>query len=244
MAARQPEQILRYRLRQRLVHALLGLSFLALLFTGLPLLWPALSFLDFGPISRLIHRAGAIGFMLVPILYLLLDRRGARELIVESFRYDRDDFAWMKRFFQYFSGRTAGMPPQGRLNAGQKIHHAGVIIMSAAVVFSGLFLWLGKAWLTGTTLAATALIHDLAMFLLTILLVGHLYFTYVYKALSGMTTGYIDRQAAELEHAKWVAELYPAPLPSGQVPSPPTNAPGRMKEKKKSTNQPTNQPTN
>jgi formate dehydrogenase subunit gamma len=50
-------------------------------------------------------------------------------------------------------------------------------------------------------------IHDLSMLALTLLLVGHLYFTFVYKALSGMTRGYIDRDEAMLEHAKWVEEL-------------------------------------
>ena len=34
---------------------------------------------------------------------------------------------------------------------------------------------------------------------LTLLLVGHLYFTYVYKALSGMTRGYVDVDDARLE---------------------------------------------
>ena len=50
-------------------------------------------------------------------------------------------------------------------------------------------------------------IHDLSMLALTLLLVGHLYFTFVYKALSGMTRGYVDADEARLEHAKWVEEL-------------------------------------
>ncbi len=49
--------------------------------------------------------------------------------------------------------------------------------------------------------------HDISMFALTILLVGHLYFTYVYKALSSMTTGYVPLEDAEIEHSKWVEEM-------------------------------------
>ena len=56
-------------------------------------------------------------------------------------------------------------------------------------------------------LAITAIVHNLAMFVLTVLLVGHLYFTYVYSALSGMTTGYVSEEEARLEHAKWVDSL-------------------------------------
>jgi formate dehydrogenase subunit gamma len=54
-------------------------------------------------------------------------------------------------------------------------------------------------------------VHDIAMLVLTVLLIGHLYFTFVYKALSGMTTGYVPLEEAKLEHSKWVAELEHAP---------------------------------
>jgi formate dehydrogenase subunit gamma len=56
-------------------------------------------------------------------------------------------------------------------------------------------------------LAGAAIVHDLSMVILTVLLVGHLYFTFVYDALSGITTGYIPEEAARLEHAKWVEAL-------------------------------------
>ncbi len=42
---------------------------------------------------------------------------------------------------------------------------------------------------------------------LTLPLVGQHYFTFVDKALSSMTTGYVDEDEARLEHAKWVDEL-------------------------------------
>ncbi|MEZ4558579.1 MAG: hypothetical protein R2854_19470 [Caldilineaceae bacterium] len=38
------------------------------------------------------------------------------------------------------------------------------------------------------------------MLILTILLVGHSYFTFVYKALSGMVTGYVPEEEALIEH--------------------------------------------
>jgi formate dehydrogenase subunit gamma len=200
-------QILRYRLGQRLVHALLATSFLLLLGTGLALVWSPLSPFAAGGTSRLLHRIGAIAFMAVPLVYLLVDFRGAKELLIESFTYDKDDLAWFRGAYRYFLGHAAGMPPQGRLNAGQKLHHAGVVIMSAVVVGSGLVLWFAKGNLGPTGLAAAAGTHDLAMLALTVLLAGHLYFTFVYKALSAMTTGYVSEEAARLEHAKWVEEV-------------------------------------
>jgi formate dehydrogenase subunit gamma len=200
-------EILRYRRNQRLVHALLASSFLLLLLTGLLLLWGPLSFLAAGGNSRWLHRVGAVGFMAVPFAYLTTDRAGAKELLVESFKYDRDDVEWLKHLVRYVFGRASEMPPQGRLNAGQKLHHAAVIVISATIVISGLAMWFIKPTLGEAGLAWTAVVHDLSMLALTLLLVGHLYFTYVYKAISSMTTGYVDEDDARLEHPKWVAEL-------------------------------------
>jgi len=200
-------QILRYRTRQRIVHAIMATSFLVLLVTGLALVWSPLAFLAAGGWSRYLHRIAAVGFISVPILYILLDRRGAKEVLVESFQYDKDDVAWFTKMYRYALGRTSDMPPQGRLNAGQKLHHGAVIIFSAVIVVSGLVLWFLKASLSPTMLAWTAMVHDLAMLALTLLLVGHVFFTYVYKAWSSMATGYVPEDEMRLEHGKWVEEL-------------------------------------
>ncbi len=209
-AQKQPlgdREVLRYRKRPRIVHAILASSFLILLLTGLVILWGPLSVLAPGGLTRWFHRVAAVGFMSVPIIYLIVDREGAKELMVDSFKYDRDDWRWVKRFWSYAFGHTANMPKQGRLNAGQKMHHALVMLLSASIVVSGLAMWFFMPSLGATGQAWAAIIHDLSMLVLTLLLVGHLYFTFVYKALSGMTRGYVDIDDARLEHAKWVEEL-------------------------------------
>jgi formate dehydrogenase subunit gamma len=201
------QQILRYRTRQRVVHGVMASSFLILLLTGLALVWSPLAFLAAGGWSRYLHRIAAVGFMSVPFLYLILDRPGAKEVLVESFKYDRDDVSWFRYMYRYALGRTAEMPPQGRLNAGQKLHHSAVIVFAAVIVVTGLILWWLKSGLTPTQLARTAIIHDLSMFVLTLLLVGHVFFTYVYTAWSSMATGYVSKDDMEMEHSKWVEEL-------------------------------------
>ena len=200
-------EVLRYRKRPRIVHAILASSFLILLLSGMVILFSPLSFLASGGTTRWLHRVAAIGLMSVPFVYLIADREGAKELMVDSFKYDRDDYRWVKRFWSYAFGHTANMPKQGRLNAGQKMHHALVMLLSASIVVSGLAMWFFMPSLGSTGQAWAAIIHDVSMLALTLLLVGHLYFTYVYKALSGMTRGYVDVDDARLEHAKWVEEL-------------------------------------
>lgn len=203
------QDILRYRKAQRAVHALMASSFLILLITGLALVWSPLAFIAAGGWSRYLHRIAAVGFMAVPILYVILDREGAKGVLIESFKYDRDDMAWFRYMYRYALGRTADMPPQGRLNAGQKLHHSAVIVFSAVIVVSGLILWWFKADLSTSMLSWTAIIHDLSMLALTLLLVGHVFFTYVYTAWSSMGTGYVSKDEMELEHSKWVDELEP-----------------------------------
>ena len=207
-AVRAPdEKILRYRPGQRYVHLLVASSFTVLFLSGLPLLWEPLSFLAAGGYSRIIHRVAAVAFMAVPILYFIVDRAGAKELLKDSFTFDRDDLRWLGHMGRYFLGNSADMPPQGRLNAGQKLHHAAVIILSAGVVFSGLLLWIWQSSLSASMLAWTLVIHNLSMGALVLLLIGHVYFTVVYKAIHSMHTGYIPKSRAAIEHPKWVAEL-------------------------------------
>ena len=201
------ERIKRFRTGQRYVHLLVAVTFVALFLSGLPLIFEPLSFLTYGGLSRIAHRVAAVGFMAVPILYLIVDRRGAKELLVESFTYDRDDLRWLMHVGRYALGNAKDMPPQGRLNAGQKLHHAAVIVLSAGVVGSGLTMWFAVSSLSASLLAWTLLVHNITMLALVLLLIGHIYFTVVYKAIDAMHTGYVSRASAQLEHPKWVAEL-------------------------------------
>lgn len=220
--------ILRYRANQRIVHWLGVIAVAALLVTGLALMVRPLSFLAYSGISPYIHRAAAIVFMALPIVYAVANRRAFGELLKESFTYTRADLAWLRRFLPYAFGHTEGLPPQGRLNAGQKLHHAATFIAFIVVTLTGLVLWFGKGSLGPTGLAATAAAHDVAMFLIVVLLVGHVYFTFVYNALPGMTTGYVTEDYARMEHARWLESMTDAAASAEQTetlePGPPPGA--------------------
>ena len=154
------ERILRFRPGQRYVHLLVATSFVALFLSGLPLIFSPLHFLAAGGWSRILHRVAAVGFMAVPVLYVIVDGRGAKELITDSFHFDRDDRAWLAHMGRYVLGNATGMPPQGRLNAGQKLHHAAVMVLGVGIVGSGLLLWFAKSSLSASMLAWTLVIHD------------------------------------------------------------------------------------
>jgi formate dehydrogenase subunit gamma len=199
----------RYVPAQRFVHWIGVLTFVTLLFSGIALLVPPFAFLAAGGASRLIHRIAVVPFVLLPILYVILNPKQARDLLVESFNYTRDDLEWFKHMPAYFFGRTKGLPPQGRINAGQKLHHATTFLMFITVAVSGFVLLFGKGQLGPDGLAITAMVHDLSMLGLTVMMIGHLYFTFVYDALNSMLTGYVTEEYAKIEHPKWLEELPP-----------------------------------
>ena len=199
--------ILRYRLSQRAVHWAGVAAVAALLVTGLALVVRPLAFLAYSGISPYVHRVAAVVFMGLPLVYALANRRAFGELLKESFTYKGADWQWLRRFLPYAFGHTEGLPPQGRLNAGQKLHHAATFASFVLVTLSGLILWFAKGSLGPTGLAMTAIVHDISMFAITVLLIGHVYFTFVYDALPGMTTGYVTEDYARMEHARWVESL-------------------------------------
>jgi formate dehydrogenase subunit gamma len=207
MSSMPSRKVRRYHPAQRFVHWLGASGFILLLLTGGVLVWSPLSFLAAGGYSRLLHRIGAILYILWPVLYVALDPAGLRETIKESITFTSDDIAWFKHVISYFFGRTASLPPQGRVNAGQKLHHIGVAIFSVSIAATGAVLWAGAGRLDAVSLSLTAAVHDLSMLALTVLLVGHLYFTFVYGALDGMLKGYVTEEYARMEHPKWLAAL-------------------------------------
>ncbi len=209
MSSESPRLVLRYLPAQRVIHWVGVASFLTLLLSGVALLFPPLSFLAAGGLSRLIHRIAVIPFVALPFAYALLLPSQAKELLIASFRYTREDREWLKCMPAYLMGRTRGLPPQGRLNAGQKLHHASTFLMFVTVSVSGFVLWFGKGHLGPNGLASTAMVHDLSMLGLSVLLIGHVYFTFLYEALPAMRTGFVTEEYARMEHRKWLETLPP-----------------------------------
>ena len=196
----------RYRLMQRLSHWIFVAAFLVLLLSGLALFVPAVSVWVASPTGRLAHRVGAVVLMLAPIFYLLTDRRGLGQLLHDSFTYDKDDIAWFKHFLPYAFGKARNLPPQGRINAGEKIHHAAVVLGFLVISLTGLLLWFGEGVAPEARLL-TVMVHDLAMLGLAVLTVGHVFFVFVYGAFSGMWNGTVTELYARVEHPKWLAQM-------------------------------------
>jgi formate dehydrogenase subunit gamma len=198
--------ILRYKLVQRVGHWVNATAFLILLFTGLFIFFWPLSFLA-GDASRILHRIAAVGLLLGPIFYFVADRRDFLHLLRASFTYTRDDLIWFIKAPFYFFGLAKDLPPQGEINAGQRVHHALTILFYNLVAGSGILMWLGAGHVSGQVFLSALIVHDVSMTILTVLMIGHVYFTFVYGALDGMIKGTITQLYAQVEHPRWLQEL-------------------------------------
>jgi len=112
--------------------------------------------------------------------------------------FDRDDRNWLKRRH----------PPQGRLNAGQKVNAILTAVFALLFAVSGVLLWYGERN-TRFRFAQTILIHDWLTYVSFFLFMGHLYLSVIHPrtrhSLTGMTRGWVYEDWAREHHAKWAA---------------------------------------
>lgn len=203
---RQEKLYLRFNKKQILCHWLFAGSFFVLTATGLTLIIPNLTWSIGGNgLGNIVHRVAAVGFMLSVLLYWVLEWDGLKRLVKESFNYEKDDIKWIMMMLNYFLGKTKVMPPSGRLNGGEKLHHALIIITFLSISISGLVLWFGNN-INSTIFLLMIWLHNISMFIMVCLTLGHIYFTFLYGALPHMITGYTTESYAT-KHEKWLKTL-------------------------------------
>lgn len=127
-----------------------------------------------------------------------------------------------------------GAPPQGWLNAGQKLNTALTTGLMAVLAATGVLMLLGERS-TAWRFDGTVPVHDIATVLLVALVLGHLWLALLNPAtraaLPGMATGRVDRAWARAGHARWVEEAERREgLTSDQPPGAPSRYAGRVRE--------------
>lgn len=207
--------VLRFSRTERLVHWVHAAAFTALLGSGLMLYLPGLTgALGSREAIKTAHLYLAAAWVVALLLIVALgDRSGLRATARELDRFDVDDRRWLR-----------GAPaPQGRLNAGQKLH--AVVQAAFAVLFliSGGLLFYGERN-TLFRLDGTLVLHDALTVAGTILVAAHVYLAVLHPptrpALRGIVTGSVRQEWADRHHSSW------APQPSGPLQPSPLRRPG------------------
>lgn len=126
----------------------------------------------------------------------------------EALRFGADEINWIFRGGGYFS-KKAEVPPQGKLNAGQKIYYLTVLAMGAGLTVTGLIIWF-KAGVKALVLPAH-LIHNLSFDLLVIAIPLHIYLATIANpgTLRIMIYGTVPLEWARKRHGRWVKKMGP-----------------------------------
>ncbi len=200
------DDLTRFSFLERVVHWLVGLSFLLLLLTGFALSYPGLYWLTHvvggGASARALHPWLGLLFSAGMAFMLFL---WARDMLM-----GRGDLRWLAAVRHYIVRRRDKVPPSGRYNAGQKVLFWTQFLLAASFLISGLPLWLPDGLLGvgpfGFGLLRVArLLHYLTTVVAALLLIPHVYLSTVAfpGTVRGMLFGKVSRPWAKHHHPLW-----------------------------------------
>ena len=208
--------ILMFSPGQRFVHWLHTAAFIVLMITGamiyIPWFGNSIATGAGGNAIRLIHRIGAIAFMLVPVLYLVLDPKGLFAAMKRIFTWGKDDLGWLKAApAYYFLGDEEAMPPQDKYNTGQKLFYLTVVTCMVGFIVTGLIMWLGKGKVPAGMFQWSVFLHDLCTIAYGAFFLVHFVLSVMHPlmkgAIDGMLFGWMPEEYVKHHHAKYYEEL-------------------------------------
>jgi formate dehydrogenase subunit gamma len=158
--------------------------------------------------SRLVHRIAAVGFVAVPVLYMILNPKSTLEWVKEAFTWGKADFGWLKAAPTYYFGfDIIPMPPQERSNTGQKMWVLVVIVTSVIFVVSGGIMWFGKGLVSTGVFQWSVFAHDAAFVIAGAMFLVHValgtFHPRFSEALRSMISGKVSVHYAQSHHGKW-----------------------------------------
>jgi formate dehydrogenase subunit gamma len=154
-------QALRYTPLQRLVHALLLFSFLALALTAL-MFW--FGRVNAGGSAGRLHVWAGLVLGVALLANMILFR--------QDMRFISDDRRWLARWGGYFG--DSGELPAGKFNAGQKVFFWCLVFSGLGQLLTGLIMYLAPG-LSGAWSQIVYTVHDTLGVLLILLVIGHVY---------------------------------------------------------------------
>jgi formate dehydrogenase subunit gamma len=199
----------RFTYAQRVVHWVVGLSFVLLLFTGFAFSYPSLFWITAlfggGAATRVLHPIAGVVFALgLAFMFLMW---------VKDMFIGKADIEWMKAIQAYVSHQKDKVPPTGKYNGGQKMFFWVEAIAGVVLLLTGLPMWmpegfLGMGHFSGGFISSMRLLHYLAALGGGLFLIIHVYLgTVAYPGtLGGMISGKVSRGWARMHHPLWYKE--------------------------------------
>jgi formate dehydrogenase subunit gamma len=202
-----PERVLRYTFRERLMHWTAGLSYVYLLLTGLAfwspwLFWIAVV-LGGATISRMLHPWVGVVFTLAVFWMLVV---WASQMLT-TWR-DRE---WWRALPHYVRNEDDQVSPADRFNAGQKLLFWGFFGCGIVLFLTGLILWRPNwiPWSLGFLRKFAVIVHPIAALLTIALFMIHVYMGTAVEpgAFGSMLRGDVSAKWAARYHRAWYERI-------------------------------------
>jgi formate dehydrogenase subunit gamma len=204
--ASESRNVRRFRGGAILVHWLHAASFAVMLVTGMIMFFD-LTDMDGGRLVRTIHKACAVSFVAVPVLFSLFDPRAALGFLKEAFLWSRDDLAWLRSSAGFYFGRRIEMPRQGYLNGDQRLWQLVTAVTGTVFALTGVLMWFFRLKMSLGLYQGILLAHAVSFVLATSLFLLHFYLALLHprfeESLSSMVDGKISAGYARDHYAKW-----------------------------------------
>lgn len=207
-------KIFRFSITARLAHWIHAISYTLLFFTGMLLFTDLFDFMApvFGGFAnaQLIHRIFAVVLVLPAIIFILFDIKNFMGWMKECVTWTEDDRRALPTFIRELFGAKVQMPPQGYINAGQKINSILTVFATGIIGASGVIMWFSGFF--GYQLArwAYAIHSGMAVFMVAVVIM-HIYLGALNPkskaAFPAIFTGYVDAEYVKRHHSKWYDEV-------------------------------------
>jgi formate dehydrogenase subunit gamma len=218
-AAQPARDILRFRRSERMLHWAIAVPYVICWLSAcvLVLVYNPDPQLPGRDLFSVLHRISAVGLIVLPPVAMLKNRKDYRihlYNIKSGWLWTLNDFKWLALMGLAAISSRFKLPEQGKFNAAEKVNFMSVMVAGPIFILTGLMIW------TQTAAWAAWLVHGILALLVTPTMLGHIYMATVNPdtrtGLSGMFSGYVDRQWARHHYALWYKEHFEKKVQAGE----------------------------
>lgn len=156
-----------------------------------------------------IHRISGVSLVIFPLAAALKSRHEMRiyfQNIKQAWTWTLSDIKWLCLMGAAAVSKRVSLPEQGKFNAAEKLNFMALTATYPLYILTGIIIWATKG------LLLSWLIHFGMALIATPLVAGHLFMAMVNPgsrvALSGMFTGFVDRDFVKHHHTQWYRENF------------------------------------
>ena len=205
------ERVQKYTKPARVFHWVHTAAFLLLLITDIILFVPAFGAAAQGSWTRVIHRIGAVIFVIAPLIQIFANGKTASASIKKAFTWGKGDLAWAKAMPKYyFLSDESTMPPQDEMNTGQKMWYTMLLIFGPVFVITGILMWFFKGSLPAGVFQWSLFAHDVSFIVIFLMFLLHIYLGIIHPMMrqhggtfSSMVDGTVSAEYAKSHHGEW-----------------------------------------